>query len=174
MRLNTTRSRGFTLLEAMLAVAILGFGLALLVRSVSSSLGAAARAREVSRALELAKAKMAELEGLGLLTERELEKWEEDGWLQGDFAPHDPDFTYTARREPVRLDPSVFEAEEGGAVPAFDEEAVYLEVVTVAVGKVGEDGVERELVRMTTYVRPHPAVAASQDEETVRRAVGEE
>jgi len=163
MRSSTIRSRGFTLLEAMLAVAILGFGLALLVRSVAGSLGAAARARDASKALALAQAKSAELAGLGLLPERELEKWEEGGWLEGDFAPYDPAFAFHAWREPVPLDGSLFEGEAGEVASTFDKEAVYLEAVTISVGKVGDDGVERELVRLTTYARPVEPVAAPEE-----------
>ncbi|AUX49069.1 general secretion pathway protein GspI [Sorangium cellulosum] len=57
-----TRARGFTLLEVMVAVAILGLGLTAILSAQAGAFSAAAHARNLSLATGLARCKMTELE----------------------------------------------------------------------------------------------------------------
>ncbi|WP_437676211.1 type IV pilus modification PilV family protein [Sorangium sp. So ce131] len=57
-----TRARGFTLLEVMVAVAILGLGLTAILSAQAGAFSAAAHARNLSVATGLARCKMTELE----------------------------------------------------------------------------------------------------------------
>lgn len=55
-------SRGFTLLEVMIALAILGMGLAVLLQAQASSLSSAGRSRDLTVATLLARGKMIDIE----------------------------------------------------------------------------------------------------------------
>lgn len=56
------RARGFTLLEVMIALTILGMSLAVLLQSQATSLASAGRARDVTIAAMLARSKMVDIE----------------------------------------------------------------------------------------------------------------
>jgi general secretion pathway protein I len=94
------RQRGFTLVEVMLALAIMAMGLIILVRSVYGSINGAQDAFYMGIATDLARGKMYDLEELlqqeGYQeTEQELEgDFDEEGW-EG--------ITWKAKIEPVEL-----------------------------------------------------------------------
>src|SRR5262249_13241426 len=62
MRDPERRARGFTLLEVMVAVAILGLGLTAILSAQAGAFASAAHARHVSVATGLARCKMSEVE----------------------------------------------------------------------------------------------------------------
>jgi general secretion pathway protein I len=61
-RLSTTPARGFTLLEVLVAVSILGLGLTAILSAQAGSFASAAHARNVSVAVSLLRCKMTEVE----------------------------------------------------------------------------------------------------------------
>lgn len=74
MRTGTARARGFTLVEVMLALAILGMALVMLMRSAASSLFATSQAQMLGVVTDLARGKMYDLE----------EKLQKDGFAESD------------------------------------------------------------------------------------------
>jgi general secretion pathway protein I len=94
------RPRGFTLVEVMMALAILGMALVVLVKSVYGNINGAQDAFYMGVATDLARGKMYDLEEELLLegyqeTEQELEgNFSEEGWEK---------VTWKARIDPVEL-----------------------------------------------------------------------
>jgi general secretion pathway protein I len=78
-----TRSRGFTLLEVMLALALLGLGLTVLIKSAASSIYSAQQAHMMGVVTDLARGKMYDLEETLL----------KDGF--SDTEQHEDDQTFT-------------------------------------------------------------------------------
>ena len=79
--------RGFTLLEVMIGLALLGFGLTVLIKSASGSMGAAKHAQLMGVATDLSRSKMHDIEekllkdGFTETDQSEEERtFEEEGW----------------------------------------------------------------------------------------------
>ena len=95
------RQRGFTLLEVMIALALLGFGLVVLIKSTSGSIVTAKRSQMMSVATDLSRAKMYDIE----------EKLLKEGFTDTDQSEEDrtfdqegwPDIKYSYKVEPVEL-----------------------------------------------------------------------
>ncbi len=86
-RIRTGRAGGgFTLVEVMLALAILGMALVMLMRSAAGSLNSTAQAQMLGIAVDLARGKMYDLEellakeGLGTSDREEEGDFEAEGW----------------------------------------------------------------------------------------------
>jgi len=79
------RALGFTLLEVLVAVAILAIAMVAILKANVQSLDTLTRSRETSTASLLAASKLAEVEAAGVAN------WSE---LQGDFAEDYPDYTW--------------------------------------------------------------------------------
>jgi general secretion pathway protein I len=94
-------ARGFTLLEVMIALALLGFGLVVLIKSTSGSIVTAKRSQMMSVATDLSRAKMYDIEEK-LLKEgftdtdqsEEDRAFDEEGW---------PGIKYSYKVEPIEL-----------------------------------------------------------------------
>ena len=76
---------GFTLLEVLVAVAILAIAMVAILKANVQSLDTLTRSRETSTASLLAESKLAEVEAAGAAN------WSE---LRGDFAEDYPDYTW--------------------------------------------------------------------------------
>ena len=76
------KPRGFTLLEVMLALALLGFGLTVLIKSASGSIGAAKESEMMGVATDLSRSKMYDIE----------EKLVKDGFTDTDQSEEDETF----------------------------------------------------------------------------------
>jgi general secretion pathway protein I len=76
MNLSCSRERGFTLLEVMIAIAILGIALLGLLGLHHQSLQSVIRAQDITRSAMLAQA---------VMTEAELERFPDIGATRGDF-----------------------------------------------------------------------------------------
>jgi general secretion pathway protein I len=76
---------GFTLLEVLVAVAILAIAMVAILKANVQSLETLTKSRETSTASLLATSKLAEIEAVGV------ESWSE---LRGDFAEDYPDYTF--------------------------------------------------------------------------------
>ena len=74
--------RGFTLLEVMIGLALLGFGLTVLIKSASGSMGAARQAQLMGVATDLSRSKMHDIE----------EKLMKDGFTETDQSESDRTF----------------------------------------------------------------------------------
>jgi general secretion pathway protein I len=95
------RGRGFTLLEVMIALALLGFGLVVLIKSTTSSIVGAKRAQMMGVVTDLSRAKMYDIEekllkeGFTETDQSEDDKpFDEEGW---------PEIKYSYKVEPVEL-----------------------------------------------------------------------
>jgi general secretion pathway protein I len=95
------RSRGFTLLEVMIGLALLGLGLTVLVKSAANSIYSTQQAHMMGIATDLARAKMYDLEekllkdGFSDTTqEEEDQKFSDEGW---------PDVHYSYKIEVIEL-----------------------------------------------------------------------
>jgi general secretion pathway protein I len=114
--LRTRSSRGFTLVEVMLALAILGMALVMLMRSAAGSLYSTAQAQMLGVAVDLARGKMYDLEellakeGLGTSDREEQGDFEAEGW---------PLITWEAKVEQVEL-PNLDTMKEVGQNAAGD------------------------------------------------------
>lgn len=98
--MRRTRPRGFTLVEVMLALAILGLGLVILVRSVAGNITAAQDSFYMGIATDLARGKMLDVEE-DLLQEGFQETEQED---EGDFSEEGWDnIKWKVKIEPVEL-----------------------------------------------------------------------
>ena len=80
-----TRAQGFTLLEVLVAVAILAIAMVAILKANVQSLDTLTRSRETSMASLLAASKLAEVEAAGVAN------WSE---LQGDFAEYYSDYSW--------------------------------------------------------------------------------
>jgi prepilin-type N-terminal cleavage/methylation domain-containing protein len=91
-RLNGRRAHraGFTLVEVLAAMIILGIVLPVAMRGVSLSLAAASNAKHTSEAAQLADQKLGELVITG--------QWQQSG-MGGDFTPDHPDYHWTMQSE---------------------------------------------------------------------------
>jgi general secretion pathway protein I len=111
-----TRSRGFTLVEVMLALAILGLALTMLMRSAANSMFATSQAQMLGVVTDLARGKMYDLDerlakdGLPTGTETTRGDFEAEGWAQ---------VTWEAKIEPVDL-PNFETMEEVGKEASRD------------------------------------------------------
>ena len=95
MMISRTGKSGLTLLEALLAVAVIGFGLAGIIRGYALTLGALRTSQENIRATFLLKEKMTDLERLALD-----EGGITPGILTGEFEGDDADFAWNAETSP--------------------------------------------------------------------------
>jgi general secretion pathway protein I len=80
-----SNTRGFTLLEVLVAVAILAIAMVAILKANVQSLDALTKSRETSTASLLAASKLAEVEAVGAAS------WVE---MQGDFGKEYPDYTW--------------------------------------------------------------------------------
>jgi general secretion pathway protein I len=78
--------RGFTLIEVLAALVLLGIVLPVAMRGVSLSLAASSSAKHLNEAAQLADQKLNEVVLTG--------DWAQNG-LSGDFAPDHPDYQWT-------------------------------------------------------------------------------
>jgi general secretion pathway protein I len=81
---------GFTLVEVLAAMIILGIVLPVAMRGVSLSLAAASNAKHLTEASQLADQKLSEVTLTG--------DWQQSG-LGGDFTPDHPDYHWTVQSE---------------------------------------------------------------------------
>jgi len=79
------RETGFTLLEIMITLAIIGIALVAILRSLGMSMDVSNESRNISIATFLAKGKMAEIESQG---------FPETGETNGDFGDENPGFRW--------------------------------------------------------------------------------
>ena len=103
--------RGFTLLEVMVAVAILAIALVAILKANVQSLDTLIETRERTTVSMLAASKMAEVEAVGAAN------WSE---FQGDFGEDYPDFTWRVETAPTEVERLVrvaviVQAREGGS-----------------------------------------------------------
>jgi general secretion pathway protein I len=97
---RSRRAAGFSLLEVMVAMAILGISLVVLIRITTSNVRSAAHARLVTTATFLARAKLAAMED-GIAADGFTDSDQEDG---GDFGDEGfPQFRWTSLIERVEL-----------------------------------------------------------------------
>ena len=104
-----TRAQGFTLLEVLVAVAILAIAMVAILKANVQSLDTLTKSRETSTASLLAASKLAEIEAAGVA------KWTE---LRGDFGEDYPDYTWeveTSSTEVEGLVRVVVIVQRGGA-----------------------------------------------------------
>jgi type II secretion system protein I len=111
-------SAGFTLIEAVLALAIVGMTAAAVTGAVGAQLRTADRARHALEAAALAEQRLA---GLRLVEPGQLRPLP-DSLAAGRFAAPFADYTWTAASQPVRGEPDLFDlwvtvTWEGGAYP---------------------------------------------------------
>jgi general secretion pathway protein I len=78
-------AQGFTLLEVLVAVAILAIAMVAILKANVQSLETLTKSRETNTASLLAASKLAEIEAVGV------ENWSE---MRGDFAEDYPDYTW--------------------------------------------------------------------------------
>lgn len=90
-----TRAKGFTLLEVLVAVAILAIAMVAILKANVQSLETLTKSRETSTASLLAASKLAEIEAVGV------ENWSE---LRGDFAEDYPDYTWEVETSSTEVD----------------------------------------------------------------------
>jgi general secretion pathway protein I len=81
---------GFTLIEVLAALVILGIVLPVAMRGVSLSLAAASNAKHMNEAAQLADQKLGEMVVTG--------QWQQSGG-GGDFSPDHPDYHWTVQSE---------------------------------------------------------------------------
>ena len=106
-----TGAQGFTLLEVLVAVAILAIAMVAILKANVQSLDMLTKSRETSTASLLAESKLAEVEAAGV------SKWTE---LRGDFGEDYPDYTWeveTSSTEVEGLVRVVVIVQRGGAAP---------------------------------------------------------
>jgi len=89
------RVLGFTLLEVLVAVAILAIAMAAILKANVQSLDTLTRSRETSTASLLAAGKLAEVEAAGVA------KWSE---LRGDFGEDYPDYTWEVETSSTQVE----------------------------------------------------------------------
>jgi len=113
---------GFTLLEVLVAVAILAIAMVAILKANVQSLDTLTRSRETSTASLLAASKLAEVEAAGAAN------WSE---LRGDFAEDYPDYTWEVETSSTEVEGLVRVAvivQRGGAEPGSEvrlEELLY-------------------------------------------------
>ena len=89
------RALGFTLLEVLVAVAILAIAMVAILKANVQSLDTLTRSRETSTASLLAAGKLAEVEAAGVA------KWSE---LRGDFGEDHPDYTWEVETSSTQVE----------------------------------------------------------------------
>ncbi len=89
---TATRGRGFTLLEVLVAVAVMAIALVGILKANYDSLSALAESRARTTAVLLAANKLAEVEATGA------GRWSQ---FQGDFGEDHPGFTWRVESEPT-------------------------------------------------------------------------
>ena len=92
---NLSDNRGFTLLEVMVAVAILAIALVAILKANIQSLDTLAETREGTTASLLAASKMAEVEAVGAAD------WSD---FQGDFGEDYPSFNWKVETAPTEVE----------------------------------------------------------------------
>ncbi|MCK4948289.1 MAG: prepilin-type N-terminal cleavage/methylation domain-containing protein [Candidatus Aureabacteria bacterium] len=100
-KLKVWTKKGFTLLEVMVAVAILSLGLIIAIQSFSVSLRIAETSLNLSKAALLAQRKLSEIE---------LEGFSFESLNSGDFGENYPDFGWETDITPVELKEPLIEA----------------------------------------------------------------
>ncbi|MFP3871160.1 MAG: prepilin-type N-terminal cleavage/methylation domain-containing protein [Syntrophobacteria bacterium] len=92
---NRERAYGFTLLELMVAVAILAIAFVAILKANVQSVDALVDTREMSTATLLAASKLAEIEAVGAAT------WNR---FAGDFGDEYPDFSWELETSPAEVE----------------------------------------------------------------------
>jgi len=117
-----TRAQGFTLLEVLVAVAILAIAMVAILKANVQSLDKLTRTRETSTASLLAASKLAEIEAAGAVN------WTE---LRGDFGEDYPDYIWEVETSSTEVEGLVRVAvvvQRGGAAAGGEvriEELLY-------------------------------------------------
>jgi len=111
LKFDLSDVRGFSLLEVMVAVAILAIALVAILKANVQSLDTLIETRERTTVSMLAASKMAEVEAVGAAN------WSE---FQGDFGEDYPDFTWRVETAPTEVERLVrvaviVQAREGGS-----------------------------------------------------------
>ena len=137
---KSVSKNGFTLLEVMMAIAIIGIALTALIGSQARSVSMANEAKFKTMAALLAQGKMAEIES------GDFENLQSD---QGDFGEDFPDFYWEITVSRVALD--AFEPMLGAGLESEVKLADYLKQVDLAVFW-GEQGKFQYLLRFYTFL----------------------
>jgi general secretion pathway protein I len=107
-------ARGFTLLEVLVAVAILAIAMVAILKANVQSLDTLTKSRETSTASLLAASKLAEIEAAGAVN------WTE---LRGDFGEDYPDYIWEVETSSTEVEGLVRVAvvvQRGGAAPSAE------------------------------------------------------
>lgn len=161
---NSAANAGFTLLEVMIAVAILAVGMTVIFASEVQSVHTAAYARRMNTATLLARCKMGEieeqiqLEGFPAVDDSGEDECCEDAETEG--------FTCEWSIDRVVLPDNYLEGEEEGSVANFGDEGAQTDAIdsTLAGAAMGGDGFSEMAIGIAFPVLK-PAI-----EEQVRRA----
>lgn len=141
-----SRQRGFTLLEALVATAVLGTSVAALLGLFSGALRNAARIEKPEQALLLGQSKLNELLSTGVTTENGITELPFDRTMEGRW---DERFRWEARATRFRSSPEPKPGE------------ILLARITLDVfWKTGTEGAERKLSFETYQLRREPPEAA--------------
>ena len=141
-----SRQRGFTLLEALVATAVLGASVAALLGLFSGALRNAARIEAPERALMLGQSKLNELLSAGVTTENGNAELSFDRTVEGRW---DERFRWEARATRFRSSP---ERKPG--------EILLARITLDVIWKTGSEGAERKLSFETYQLRREPTEAA--------------
>ncbi|NOX97529.1 MAG: hypothetical protein GXO98_05650 [Nitrospirae bacterium] len=135
---------GFLLFEAILSVAILSFGLVLVLHSFTGSLKAARISQNYMRAVLLLEAKMTELEWKGSL---------DSGISEGKFSQKNERFAWKIEATPVE------------EISGEDEEKKRVELNKVHLTVSWSEGKKVERIELTTYLKSQEKESEEQSEE---------
>ncbi|HDM38018.1 MAG TPA: type II secretion system protein [Candidatus Omnitrophica bacterium] len=149
-KLETTDCRlwtkqGFTLLEVMVAVAILSLGLSVVIHSFSTSLQALDTSLNLSKVALLAQKKLSEIELEDFLTE---------GLTSGEFEEDYSDFSWQVEIHPLRIEEDIWQMieETGESIEMLTElennPVLYQVTITIS----WQTGDHERNMRFVTYL----------------------